>query len=388
MSFLRRLFPAPDPEKQIARRVKNWISLLGNPGGMGESLACKARMELVQIGGPSVGPLVAALKTGHKPLPERAADALGGIGDRRAVEALITALDDPDADVCRAAECALGWIGNVRAVGPLCRMLGRDQTRSNLAFDAFRHFPTDLVVGPLITSLGDPELRRGAAEVLEAKGVAATSPLLGALDGAAKDVRQTIIEVLERIKDPRAVDTLVAELYDEEPDVRRAAASALARIGDRRAVAPLIAALEEGADGAPGVVNALERLGGSDAQQALREWRQKVNNESQRLKLRAAQAEVARRNRVLQAQDEIERLARELVDIGRRDGFLRSRPGNGFDAEGRHIRSRAIGDRLHEIGGFTLMQEVCDVTRKTLGPACAGGAELEVAWHGIGAWQS
>jgi len=54
---------------------------------------------------------------------EAAADALGEIGDPRAVEPLIAALGDPDGDVREAAAEALGTIGDPRAVGPLTAAL-------------------------------------------------------------------------------------------------------------------------------------------------------------------------------------------------------------------------------------------------------------------------
>ena len=50
---------------------------------------------------------------------EAAADALGEIGDPKAVEPLIAALKDPDDDVREAAAEALGRIGDPRAVDPL-----------------------------------------------------------------------------------------------------------------------------------------------------------------------------------------------------------------------------------------------------------------------------
>jgi hypothetical protein len=48
-----------------------------------------------------------------------AAEALGRLGDRRAVSALVRALDDEDDGVRSAAAEALGKIGDKRAIGPL-----------------------------------------------------------------------------------------------------------------------------------------------------------------------------------------------------------------------------------------------------------------------------
>ncbi len=53
-----------------------------------------------------------------------ASDALGKIGDKRAVEPLITALDDEDELVREGAAKALGMLGDKRAVEPLITALG------------------------------------------------------------------------------------------------------------------------------------------------------------------------------------------------------------------------------------------------------------------------
>jgi HEAT repeat protein len=120
---------------------------------------------------------------------EKAAKALGEIGDAQAVEPLITALKDSDKDVRRAAVEALGQSGDARAVDPL-----------------------------------------GAA-----------------LQDSDTDVRRAAAAALGQSGDARAVDPLGAALKDNDTDVRRAAAEALGGSGDARAVDPLIAALKDGA---------------------------------------------------------------------------------------------------------------------------------------------
>jgi len=52
-------------------------------------------------------------------------------------------------------------------------------------------------------------------------------------------------EALGKIKDPSAVEPLIAALKDEDPGVRWDAANAPGEIGDTRAVEPLIAALKD-----------------------------------------------------------------------------------------------------------------------------------------------
>jgi hypothetical protein len=57
-------------------------------------------------------------------LGKKAAQALGEIGDDRAVEPLIGALGDQRQDVRKTAAEALGKIGDVRAIEPLSRATG------------------------------------------------------------------------------------------------------------------------------------------------------------------------------------------------------------------------------------------------------------------------
>ena len=56
-----------------------------------------------------------------------AAEALGKIGDERAVEPLIEALNDEDASVRRGAAVALGRLGAERAVEPLIEALNDEE---------------------------------------------------------------------------------------------------------------------------------------------------------------------------------------------------------------------------------------------------------------------
>jgi hypothetical protein len=69
---------------------------------------------------------IAGLKDEEENLRTGAAETLGKIGDKRAVESLIEALRDEDCDVRKEAAYALGEIGDKRAVEPLIAAL-RDE---------------------------------------------------------------------------------------------------------------------------------------------------------------------------------------------------------------------------------------------------------------------
>jgi hypothetical protein len=81
---------------------------------------------------------------------------------------------------------------------------------------------------------------------------------------------------------------------------------------------------------------------------------------------------------------DVERMLDELVRIGKTDDFLSERPGGGFDRNARHVRAREIGQRLHEIGGLTLMEYANRFVRRKLGKNMSW--HLEAAWRDIGDW--
>ncbi len=81
---------------------------------------------------------------------------------------------------------------------------------------------------------------------------------------------------------------------------------------------------------------------------------------------------------------EVQRMIDELVKIGKRDDFLSERPGGQFNAQCRNKEARAIGKRLHEIGGMDLMEYAHRKVSKKAGKNLA--AHLEYCWAEIGNW--
>lgn len=81
---------------------------------------------------------------------------------------------------------------------------------------------------------------------------------------------------------------------------------------------------------------------------------------------------------------EVDRFVTELIRIGETDDFLSERPGPPFNLQCRHMRTRDIGKRLHEMGGLPLMEYVQARVKKKLGVNLA--AHLEYAWSEIGDW--
>lgn len=133
-----------------------------------------------------------------------AAIALGEIGDARAVEPLIEALEDKQILVQVEAAKALGKIGDTRAVEPLIKIM---------AVEALGQIGDPRAVEPLI----------GYIESMQALPIATVLP----------------IRALGEIGDPRAIDTLAKALKHKNRKVRTAAADALGEIGDARVLEPL-----------------------------------------------------------------------------------------------------------------------------------------------------
>lgn len=79
------------------------------------------------------------------------------------------------------------------------------------------------------------------------------------------------------------------------------------------------------------------------------------------------------------------KLAAELVEIGRHEGYVGT-PGGDYDEHWNHKRARRIGAELDDSGGMELMRQAHDkVAAEFAGTARA--QELEACWGGVGSWR-
>ena len=180
-------------------------------------IAKKEWDELAKLREPAVGLLIEALKDKDEDVRKHAATALGEIGDERALQQLIQALNNEWGVQSEVAK-ALGKIG-------------------------------EPAVEPLIQALEDRDenLRSGAAMALGNIGDArASAPLIEALKDENRDVRREAAFALGEVGDERAVEPLIQALKYEDKWIRKAAAMSLGQVGDARAVEPLIQALKYG----------------------------------------------------------------------------------------------------------------------------------------------
>jgi hypothetical protein len=133
-----------------------------------------------------------------------AAEALGKLGDSRAVEPLIRALGDSDHNVRRIAAMALGKLGDPRAVEPLIGRLG--DSNHNVRY----------AIALALGALGDPRI---------------VEPLIGVLGDSDHNVRRIAAEALGKLGGPRIVKPLNQALGDKLECVRNPAAAALGKLG-------------------------------------------------------------------------------------------------------------------------------------------------------------
>jgi len=157
--------------------------------------------------------------------------ALGKIGDRKALSAILSILDSPYPDIRKHAAEALGNLGGESAVLPLVEKLAdiSPEVRNASAY-ALGKIGDKRAVSPLLEMLKekDPELRITAVYALGTlKASQAISPLINMLDDDNPWVRKCAAEALGKSGDKRAIEVLVNKLNDIDPEVRKIAAGAL-----------------------------------------------------------------------------------------------------------------------------------------------------------------
>ncbi len=213
-----------------ARAVEPLIRALGEKSSKVSKAVMHALAKLA-----SVEQLLKVLGEGNLTVVE----ALGKIGDVRAVEPLIKALEDEDEDVRRNAVVALGKIGDARAFEPLIKKLSVAGDEVRLMIDG------DFVVSEDVAARKEVVVALG--EIGDARAV---EPLIKALRDENWDIRFEAAVALGKIGDVRAVEPLIRTLRGEDPvtasrreAVRRGVAQALVNIGDACAVESLIKAL-------------------------------------------------------------------------------------------------------------------------------------------------
>jgi HEAT repeat protein len=175
-----------------------------------------------------------------------ATNVLSGIGDPHAARTQIVALNDPDAEVRRAAVQALERYRDSESLRLIVDSLGNAGEATGALVQEVLVRIGMPAVGSLIDALSDrnTKLRGRAAETLVAIGSASVDSLIQTLRNPSDLVRWRAARALGEIADPRAIRPLIEALGEEDIFLRRDAANAL-RVFGSEAVEPLIFALQD-----------------------------------------------------------------------------------------------------------------------------------------------
>ena len=142
-----------------------------------------------------------------------------------------------------------------------------------------------LYPSPGIMEFRDTSAAQEVIDTLVKIGPKAVDPLLSAFKTDKRlNVRLNAVVALVKLKDERAVQTLIQALEDQDWAVRGKAAWALGELKDKRAVEPLIACLDESTmkknarvlskDVVDSIEGALQKISGQDFKQDIVKWRQ------------------------------------------------------------------------------------------------------------------
>ncbi len=203
-----------------------------------EELQDKALAALVEMRGVAVLPMIDALKNGTDEIRVKVADALGQIGDRRAIVPLIEALDsDPYKEVKAIAAVGLGNMRargeNNRTVIALMNALSYDDTTATQAAEALGkiNVSTEDAIQKLIIMAMDKQMREtvriAAIEALwQLKPEQATQSMLLLMfsDETSPVIRSNAVKVLSRIQATESIPVLIWVLstqFDEISDFQR-----------------------------------------------------------------------------------------------------------------------------------------------------------------------
>lgn len=182
---------------------------------------------------------------------EAAAQALGSLGDTRAVDSLIESLADPAPRVRKEAAKALGKIKAPPSIEHLIRLLvDRSDIVVRAAATALRGFRDSQSFEMLASGISNKD--RGIREVLTYllkiyRDDRAIKPLVSALGDEEWTVRCLALEALGEYRSATAVEAVAAAIRDSNPIVRCEAVRVLGKMEDERVAGWLIDALDDDA---------------------------------------------------------------------------------------------------------------------------------------------
>ncbi len=235
----------PQPLRRRDRRLAEAI-LLETARTAGGAMRERITAAFESLG--SVRAAIRAAGSGRWWRRAEAAESLGLMRSRLAVDPLIRLMDDPAGEVRFRAARALGMIRGGTSIRPLVRALADPSRWSAIRVAEILIGAGDEAVDELLAAWPElpPPARLSALEVLGRTRSRKAVPLLrDNLRDANADIRARAAHALGLVGDAGALDDLLAALRDPEWPVRAMAAKALGRLADGRAVATLCEALKD-----------------------------------------------------------------------------------------------------------------------------------------------
>jgi cyclophilin family peptidyl-prolyl cis-trans isomerase/HEAT repeat protein len=219
--------------------------------------------------------LTGLLKHRTAAVRERAALAIGRIGDKRGTDALIAMLEHEGAEPARAmAAFALGEMEDARAVSALMAIVEREKESLSVRARAVEALGKILSVQTNADALGKTAVER------------INQSLITLLPGSQTALEQEpltslTIAAIMRIRSPGSVEPLARQLKSNDAEIRAQAANALARLRQPidGAVPALIEALNDGAANVR--ANAARALGVSKDARAVEPLLKLLNDSSE-----------------------------------------------------------------------------------------------------------
>jgi HEAT repeat protein len=210
-----------------------------------------AAKELIKLKDPSVvDVLIQAISDTSEEVRIEAIQALGEIGDERAVEPLIDAMDDESLVVREKTAKSLGKLGKHEAGDALISSLINNSDLSIVCatIEALGQIGDTRAVDPLLVFLThkEPNIRECTAAALgKLRDSRAVDSLVVALNDEQERVRWYAADSLGKIGNPICIDSLIKLLSDTSARVRESAVTALGQIGNQQAIESLIKALQD-----------------------------------------------------------------------------------------------------------------------------------------------
>jgi len=294
------LFGPPNVEKLKSKKdIKGLIKAMQYDKNI--SIPFSARRALIDLADPaSFPPLMDLLNQNLDPdLRSNVIDCLGGLKVAEVVPYFISILEELDISTMHGHVIdALGDIGDPRAIDILAKIyIDRDKYYTEKAMNALKAIGGQKAEQAIESAISikkkkieEKELKsiipqlmsrsffdqKRAYEKIQSLAEAGTidiskqviDPLISMLNN--KDTRENAARYLAKFGDMKAIPPLLALLNNKDSDARIAAADALGELGDQRATAPLIKlSLEKDEHIRMAAAEALGKIGGPGAVEAL-----------------------------------------------------------------------------------------------------------------------